>query len=105
MPAIKPMTIAGMGFTNPDAGVIATRPATAPEIAPNALGRPLAFHSARLQPAAAVAAAKCVATKALVAKDPDERALPALKPNQPTQSKHAPTKLSTTLCGGTDSCG
>ena len=36
---------------------------------------------------------------ALVARLPAERALPALKPNQPTQSMHAPMKLSTRLCG------
>src|SRR5579862_378815 len=97
--------MAGMGRTNPDAGVIATRPATAPEMAPRALGFPLIFHSATVQPAAAVAAAKCVATNALDAKLPAERALPALKPNQPTHSRHAPIKLKTTLCGGTDSLG
>ena len=30
---MKPMRSAGIGLTKPDAGVIATRPATAPEIA------------------------------------------------------------------------
>src|SRR5665213_61030 len=99
---MNPMAIAGMGFTNPAAGVIATSPATAPEMAPRALGFPLLFHSTRVHPAAAVAAAKCVATKALEARLPAESALPALKPNQPTQSRHAPIKLKTTLCGGTD---
>lgn len=105
MPAIKPIAMAGMGRTNPDAGVMATKPATAPEIAPSTLGFPFRFHSARLQPIAAAAAAKCVATNALVANEPDDRALPALNPNHPTQSRHAPTKLNTTLCGGTDSPG
>src|ERR1019366_1178612 len=102
---MKPMAMAGMGLTNPAAGVIATRPATAPEIAPSALGFPLRFHSVKVQPAAAVAAAKCVATNALVAKLPEESALPALNPNQPTHSRQAPMKLKTTLCGGTDSRG
>ena len=46
MPPASPMTSAGIGATNPDAGVIATRPATAPEIAPSALGRPRVAHSA-----------------------------------------------------------
>ena len=32
-------------------------------------------------------------------------ALPALKPNQPTHSRHAPMKLSTMLCGRIDSSG
>jgi len=47
------------------------------------------------QPTAAAAAAKWVLTKALVARGPEPRALPALKPNQPTHNMHAPMKLST----------
>src|SRR5438309_11381159 len=94
------MIKAGIGATNPAAGVIATNPATAPEIAPRALARPFLIHSATLQLSAAAAAAKCVATNALVANGLDARALPALKPNQPTHNKHAPIKLSTKLCGG-----
>src|SRR5215471_18309879 len=100
MPAINPITSAGIGPTNPAAGVIATSPATAPEIAPSALALPFLNHSARLQLHAAAAAPKCVATKALEAREPAASALPALKPNHPTQSKHAPIKLSTKLCGG-----
>ena len=46
-PAISPIAIADIGDTNPDAGVMATRPATAPEIAPSALGFPLTIHSSR----------------------------------------------------------
>src|SRR5712664_2974021 len=79
---------------------MATSPATAPEIAPSALARPFLSHSATLQPSAAAAAAKCVATKALVARLLAASALPALKPNHPTHSRQAPIKLSTTLCGG-----
>src|SRR6266851_6107959 len=94
------MANAGIGPTNPDAGVIATSPATAPEIAPSALACPFLSHSAALQPSAAAAAAKCVATNALVARLLAASALPALNPNQPTHSKHAPIKLSTRLCGG-----
>src|SRR5215475_11834002 len=105
MPAMKPIRRADIGDTNPEAGVMATSPATAPEIAPRALGLPLRNHSATLHPSAAEAAAKCVATKALVASEPAESALPALNPNHPTQSMHAPTKLSTTLCGGMASRG
>ena len=47
--------------------MIATRPATAPEMPPSTLGLPLRIHSASIQPSAAAAAPKCVATKALVA--------------------------------------
>ena len=66
-----------------------------------ALGQPRAeVHSAAHQPIVAAAAPKCVATNALVARLPAFNALPALKPNHPTQSRQAPMKLSTTLCGG-----
>src|SRR5580698_2237584 len=99
------MANAGMGPTKPAAGVMATNPATDPEIAPNALGFPLRNHSPPPQPTTAAAAAKCVATKALVARLPAASALPALKPNHPTHNKHAPMKLSTTLCGRMGSSG
>src|SRR6516162_9470123 len=94
------MTIAGIGRTKPAAGVMATSPATAPEIAPSALAFPFLSHSAALQPTAAVAAPKCVATNALEASPPAASALPALNPNHPTHSRQAPIKLSTKLCGG-----
>src|SRR3954468_21460045 len=105
MPAARPIAIAGSGVTKPDAGVIATSPATAPEIAPSALGRPRVAHSAPSQPSVAAAAAKCVATNALVARPWEESALPALNPNQPTHNRQAPMKLSTRLCGGIGSFG
>src|SRR5258708_23029863 len=94
------MTSAERGPTNPAAGVMATSPATAPEIAARALARPFFSHSATLQLKAAAAAPKCVATNALLARPPEESALPALKPNHPTHSRQAPMKLSTRLCGG-----
>src|SRR5258708_25317309 len=97
---MNPITNAGIGATNPAAGVIATSPATAPEIAPSALARPFLIHSAALQLNAAAAAAKCVATNALVANEFEASALPALNPNHPTHTKHAPITLSTKLCGG-----
>src|SRR5689334_743439 len=97
--------MAGIGFTNPDAGVIATRPATAPEMAPRTLGLPAIIHSTAIQLNTAAAVAKCVAMNALVASDPAATALPALNPNQPTHSRHAPITLSTTLCGRMDSSG
>src|SRR5258708_13576596 len=100
MPAIKPISSAGMGFTNPEAGVIATNPATDPEIAPSVLGLPLRSHSAPAHPAAAAAAAKCVATNALVARLPALNALPALKPTHPPHKKHPPIKPQTPLHAG-----
>src|SRR5579883_486654 len=105
MPAIRPMMMADIGFTNPAAGVMATSPATAPEIAPSALGLPLRIHSAIAQLSAAPAAPKWVFTKALVASEPELKALPALNPNQPTQRRQAPMTLSTTECGGIASRG
>src|SRR5580704_13896616 len=104
-PAAAPITIAGNGCTKPEAGVIATSPATQPEIPPSMLGLPLWIHSANIQPRAAAAAPKCVATKALEASDPALTALPALNPNQPTHSRQAPTVLRTRLCGRIDSSG
>src|ERR1700744_3685897 len=99
------MARGAIGVTKPAAGVKTTKPATDPEIAPMALGLPLRIHSAAHHPMTAVAAAKCVATKALVARLPAPKALPALNPNQPTQSRHAPIKLNTMLCGGIGSRG
>src|SRR6476469_8585161 len=99
MPAASPITMADIGCTNPAAGVIATSPATEPEIAPRALGLPFLIHSMPAQAAAAAAAAKCVLIKALVASDPEDNALPALKPNHPTQRRQAPMKLITIECG------
>src|ERR1019366_7124497 len=94
-PASKPITSAGIGFTKPDAGVIATSPATAPEMPPSILGFPAFIHSAPIHPKAAAAAAKWVATNALDASPLAAVALPALNPNQPTHNKQAPTTLST----------
>src|SRR6516162_10173277 len=99
MPAVKPIRRAGKGWTKPEAGVMATNPATHPEMPPNTLGLPLRSHSARTQPKAAAAAPKCVATKALEAKPEAATALPALNPNQPTHRRQAPITLITRLCG------
>ena len=51
------MSRAPIGPTEPDAGVIATRPATAPVARPTAVGLPLVNHSTNIQLAAAVAVA------------------------------------------------
>src|SRR5260370_23370302 len=102
---MNPTTSAGIGATKPAAGVIATSPATAPEMAPSALGRPFFTHSAALQLNAAAAVAKCVATTALVASALEASSLPALNPNHPTYSRQAPMRLSTRLCRGIDCLG
>src|SRR5438552_14231653 len=92
-PATRPIATAALGPTNPLAGVIATSPATAPDIPPSTLGFPLCSHSMTAQERAAAAVAKCVATKADTPRPLAATALPALKPNQPTQSNAAPMKL------------
>src|SRR5437667_10817618 len=88
------------GFTNPDPGVIATSPATAPEAAPSTVGLPRALHSVNIHPSAAAAVAVLVTTKALVASAPALSALPALKPNQPNHRRAAPVTVRGRLCGG-----
>jgi len=55
-PAATPMTTAGVGITKPEAGVMATKPATAPEAMPSTLGVPLTVHSMNIQARAAAAA-------------------------------------------------
>src|SRR5262245_18491256 len=99
MPARKPITIAANGETKPEAGVIATRPATAPDAAPSIVGLPLLIHSATIHPKAAKDAAVCVAMNALDASPPAPRADPALNPNQPTHSMAAPITANGKLCG------
>ncbi len=98
-PAI-PMMIDAIGVTKPAAGVMQTRPATAPEAAPRSVGLPDRIHSAAIQPRVAAAAAVLVLRKAVAASSPDETALPALNPNQPTQSSEAPIAEKARLCGG-----
>ena len=69
---------------------MATRPATAPEIAPSTEGLPLVIHSANIHPNAAAAVAIWVTVMAMPARPLAATAEPALKPNQPTHSSDAP---------------
>src|SRR6202171_6107216 len=94
------MITAASGPTKPEAGVIATRPATAPEAIPSTLGLPLTSHSVNIQPTAAAAVAMWVTAKAMPARPSEATAEPALKPNQPTHSSEAPITVSARLCGG-----
>src|SRR5215471_15786130 len=100
-----PMISAPRGSTKPEAGVIATSPATAPEQMPSTLGFPLSAHSTNIQVSAAVAVAIWVTAIAIPALVPAVTAEPALKPNQPTHKSEAPIILSTRLCGGIGSLG
>src|SRR3954469_5595 len=85
-PATMPITSAPVGLTKPEAGVMATSPATAPETMPSTDGLPRVIHSANIQVSAAAAAANGVPAIAMPAAPWAADAEPALKPNQPTQS-------------------
>src|SRR6478736_1084200 len=94
------MAIEPTGPTKPDAGVMATSPATAPEQIPITVGLPRIIHSTIIQVNAATAVAICVTVIAMPACIPAVTAEPALKPNQPTHSSEAPIIVSTMLCAG-----
>src|ERR1700733_10959798 len=97
------MITAESGPTKPEAGVIATSPATAPEQMPSTLGFPLISHSVNIQDSAGAAGASCVAAKAMPARPSEATAEPALKPNQPTHSSDAPITVKVRLYGAIDS--
>src|SRR2546430_2417882 len=63
-PATRPRITDARGLMKPQDGVIATRPATAPEEAPTMVGFPSRIHSTMIQPSNAAAVATCVLTKA-----------------------------------------
>src|SRR5215470_14940921 len=94
------MAKAPTGPTKPEAGVMATSPATAPEHIPTTVGLPFSAHSTSIQVKAATAVAICVTSMAMPACIPALTAEPALKPNQPTHNSEAPMKVSTMLCAG-----
>src|SRR5919106_2243420 len=96
--AAIPIISAAMGPTNPDAGVIATKPATAPVAAPMVEALPVCAQEMSIQVKAAVPVAICVAIKALVADELAAVAEPALNPNQPNHSNAAPNTIRGTLC-------
>src|SRR5919202_1869407 len=99
IPAPSPISSAPAGATNPDAGVMATSPATAPAAAPSTEGEPLCSQLAVIQVIDAIAVARCVTTNALVASAPEAIALPALKPNHPNQRSEAPSTTIVASCG------
>src|SRR5438105_2502297 len=94
-----PMISAPRGSTKPDAGVIATKPATAPEMIPSTDGLLPTIHSENIQARDAAAVAICVAAMAMPAFTLEVTAEPALNPNQPTHNSDAPITLSARLCG------
>jgi hypothetical protein len=102
-PDRKPMIKAPPMPTLPQSGVIATKPATAPEAAPSIEALPRSKASPMHHANTAAAVAPKVLMKARAAKPLASSAEPALKPNQPTHSKAAPTMVKVRLCGGMDS--
>src|SRR5215831_4198587 len=98
-PASTPIRTAPFGVTNPQAGVITTNPATAPEQNPSTLGLPLVIHSAIGQTNEATAVASVVVVNAFAAITSAATALPALNPYHPTHNIPVPVMHSTTLWG------
>src|SRR2546423_8601267 len=77
---------------------MATRPGTAPDEAPTMVGLPLT-HSTMIQPSSAAAVAHWVLTNATAVTLSAVSSDPALNPNQPNQSRPAPSATIGTLCG------
>src|SRR6185437_12584029 len=100
-----PMISAPPAVTNPQAGVITTRPATAPEQKPSTLGLPRTIHSINGHTKEATAVAIVVVMNAFAATPSAATALPALKPYQPTHNMPVPIEHNTMLCGGIGSLG
>ena len=90
MPADPPIINAPSGPTKPDAGVIEASPAIVPVTKPTNVGFPNFSQSMNIQTKEAVAAETCVTSIAIPASSFAARALPALKPNQPTHNIDAP---------------
>ena len=76
--------------TNPAQGVMATRPATAPEAAPSVVACPLFSRSTTSQPSMAAEAARNVFMMAEAAMPLAASAEPALKPVQPNHRMPVP---------------
>lgn len=98
-PAASPTTVAPSVLTVPQDGVMATRPATTPEAAPNVVGRPSRICSTDSQPSMPRQPATRVLRKMAAAVPLAANADPALNPNQPNHSSPTPTNSSGRLCG------
>src|SRR5437870_6447413 len=98
MPTRRPMTTAPPAVTKPDAGVIATSPATAPAAAPTTLTLPRCRYDAATHVSVAAPAAVFVTRSAFAACPLAASADPALKPNQPNHRSPAPRTVIGTSC-------
>ncbi len=99
---MAPSSIAFIGLMKPAAGVTATSPTTIAVAQPTAVGLPERKMSSNVQTTSVAAGASMVVTNARPAIGLAARALPALKPNQPNQSRPAPSRTNGTLCGRID---
>src|SRR4029453_1869505 len=96
--------IAPMGETDEQDGVMATKPATMPDAAPREVAWPSRMRSVRSQLKQAAPVATMVFTQTTEAELLAATAEPALKPNQPNQSRPAPSMTKVRLCGRIGSC-
>ena len=103
--ATTPITIDSRIVTKPAAGVMATRPTTAPMHAPKAEGLFPFIQSKNIQESMAAAEAVLVVAKARAARPEAPIAEPALKPNQPNQSIPVPRITNGTFAGSCVSIG
>ena len=79
--------------------MIATSPTTIAVAAPTAVALPVRKRSSSVQTTSVAAGASMVFANARPAMPFAASALPALKPNQPNQSRPAPSSTNGTLCG------
>src|SRR5215471_2736360 len=91
--------------TKPAHGVMATRPATAPEAAPRVVAWPSFAFSTTSQPSMAAEAARKVFMIAWDATPLAASAEPALNPAQPNHRMPVPSTVSGRLWGGIGSWG
>src|SRR5262245_65498285 len=82
-----PMISAPVGSTKPDAGVMATRPATAPETMPRMLGFLAMIHSQHIHASAAAAVAICVTAMAMPALTLAVKAEAGVNADRPTMRR------------------
>src|SRR6187549_488830 len=103
--AMAPSAMALIGLMKPAAGVTATSPTTIAVAAPTAVGLRDFAASRNVQTSSVAAGASIVVTNASPAIGLAASALPALNPNQPNQSRPAPSSVNGTLCGSSDDDG
>src|SRR6185436_15728565 len=96
---MAPRAMALIGPMNPAAGVTATNPTTMAVAAPTAVAFCWRMPSRKVQTTSVPAGASMVVVNASAADPFAATALPALNPNQPNQSRPAPSKVNGTSCG------